>query len=85
MIDRSHDLPLMRQAEVLGLSQSSLCYQPRPVSATDLAIIHAQATVIGTRKATRLQPSGHDQDLSSGRSEPATAAGTAYVRPASWE
>ena len=32
MIDRSHDLPLTRQAEVLGLSRSSLYYQPRPVS-----------------------------------------------------
>ena len=39
MIDRSHDLPLTRQAEVLGLSRSSLYYQPRPVSPADLAIM----------------------------------------------
>ncbi len=39
MIDREHDLPLMRQAEVLRLSRSSLYYQPRPVSAADLAIM----------------------------------------------
>lgn len=39
MIDRSHDLPLKRQAEVLGLSRGSLYYQPRPVSAADLAIM----------------------------------------------
>lgn len=39
MIDRSHDLPLTRQAEVLGLSRSSLYYQPRPVSPVDLAIM----------------------------------------------
>jgi putative transposase len=39
MIDRSHDLPLMRQAQVLKLSRSSLYYQPRPVSAEDLAIM----------------------------------------------
>jgi len=39
MIDRSHDLPLTRQAEVLGLSLSSLYYQPRPVSPADLAIM----------------------------------------------
>lgn len=39
MIDRDHDLPLKRQAEVLGVSRSSLYYQPRPVSAEDLAIM----------------------------------------------
>jgi putative transposase len=39
MIDRTHDLPLTRQAEVLGVSRSSLYYRPRPVSAADLAIM----------------------------------------------
>jgi putative transposase len=39
MIDRSHDVPLKRQAEVLGLSRGSLYYQPHPVSAADLAIM----------------------------------------------
>ena len=39
MIDRSHDLPLMRQAEILRLSRGSLYYRPRPVSAADLAIM----------------------------------------------
>jgi len=39
MIDRDHDLPLIRQAEVLRLSRSSLYYQPQPVSAEDLAIM----------------------------------------------
>ena len=39
MIDRSHALPLTRQAEVLKLSRSSLYYRPRPVSAADLAIM----------------------------------------------
>ena len=29
MIDRSHALPLTRQAEVLGISRGSLYYQPR--------------------------------------------------------
>ena len=37
MIDRSHGLPLLRQAEVLQLSRSSLYYDPRPVPAADLA------------------------------------------------
>jgi putative transposase len=39
MIDRSHALPLTRQAQVLKLSRSSLYYQPRPVSPADLAIM----------------------------------------------
>jgi hypothetical protein len=39
MIDRSHPLPLTRQAQVLKLSRSSLYYQPRPVTAEDLAIM----------------------------------------------
>jgi putative transposase len=39
MIDRTHDLPLTRQAQVLKLSRSSVYYQPRPVSAADLAIM----------------------------------------------
>jgi len=39
MIDRSHELPLKRQAEVLNLSRSSLYYRPRPVSAGDLAVM----------------------------------------------
>ena len=39
MIDREHELPLTRQAELLKLSRSSLYYQPRPVSPADLAIM----------------------------------------------
>jgi putative transposase len=39
MIDRGHNLPLTRQAEVLGLSRGSLYYEPRPVAAADLAIM----------------------------------------------
>jgi putative transposase len=39
MIDRSHALPLIRQAEELGISRGSLYYQPHPASAADLAIM----------------------------------------------
>jgi putative transposase len=39
MIDRSHKLPLGQQAKALGLSRSSLYYEPRPVSPADLAIM----------------------------------------------
>ena len=40
MIDRGHELPLGRQAELLRLSRSTLYYEPRPVPADELAIMH---------------------------------------------
>ena len=39
MIDRGHDLPLVRQADLLRLSRSTLYYEPSPVPATELAIM----------------------------------------------
>jgi putative transposase len=39
MIDRSHDLPLARQAEALGISRGSIYYQPQPVSVADLTVM----------------------------------------------
>jgi putative transposase len=39
MIDRAHDLPIGKQAEVLNISRGSVYYLPRPVSAADLAIM----------------------------------------------
>ena len=39
MIDRSHELPVTRQAELLKLSRSSVYYEPVEVSPADLAIM----------------------------------------------
>jgi putative transposase len=39
MIDRSHDLPITRQAQVLKISRSGVYYLPRAISAADLAIM----------------------------------------------
>jgi putative transposase len=39
MIDREHDLPLTRQAALLGISRTSLYYSACPVSAEELAIM----------------------------------------------
>jgi putative transposase len=39
MIDREHALPRSRQAELLGLSRSSLYYQPVPISAANLELM----------------------------------------------
>ena len=39
MIDRSHALPVAKQAAVLDISRGSVYYLPRPVSASDLALM----------------------------------------------
>ena len=39
MIDRQHDLPITKQAEVLRISRGSVYFLPRPVPAADLAIM----------------------------------------------
>src|SRR3989475_5225003 len=39
MIDRSHDLPITKQAKALNISRGSVYYLPRPVSEANLAIM----------------------------------------------
>jgi putative transposase len=39
MIDRTHDLSIVRQAKALGLSRSTVYYKPRQVSAEDLKLM----------------------------------------------
>ena len=39
MIDRSYTLPIVRQAQQLGISRGSVYYLPRAVSAADLAVM----------------------------------------------
>ena len=39
MIDRDHELSLVRQAQALNISRGSVYYKPRPVSPEDLAIM----------------------------------------------
>lgn len=39
MIDCARDLPLNRQAKVLGISRGSVYYLPRAVPAVDLALM----------------------------------------------
>jgi len=40
MIDRTHALPITKQAEALGISRGVVYYVPRPMSAFDLALMH---------------------------------------------
>ena len=39
MIDRSHDLPITKQAKVLNVSRGSVYYLPRAPSTADLALM----------------------------------------------
>jgi putative transposase len=39
MIDREHDLPLKRQADLVGISRGAVYYQPEPISDADLALM----------------------------------------------
>jgi len=39
MIDRTHDLPLVRQCQLLELARSTAYYRPQPTSVSDLALM----------------------------------------------
>ena len=60
MIDRQHQLPITRQAELLGMSRSSVYYLPRPVRAADLALmrcideLHLEHPFMGARMLRRM-------------------------------
>jgi len=55
MIDRSHALPLTKQAKALEIARGSVYYRPRPVPAADLAImrrmdeLHLELPFAGSR------------------------------------
>jgi len=60
MIDRTHALPLARQAAALGISRGAVYYQPRPVSPFDLAVmrridaVHLEMPWFGARGLRRV-------------------------------
>jgi putative transposase len=45
MIDRTHALPIVRQAKALNISRGSVYYKPRPVSAEDLEVDPIRGTI----------------------------------------
>jgi putative transposase len=59
MLDRNHDLPLSRQAELLGISRGAVYYVPKPISEADLRLIqridelHLQHPFMGARMLRR--------------------------------
>jgi len=60
MIDRTHPLPITRQAAALGISRGSVYYIPRPVADADLALmrqldaLHLDFPYAGARLLRRL-------------------------------
>ena len=60
MIDRTHDLPVARQAAALGISRGAVYYQPVPVSDADLALmrrideVHLEMPWFGARGLRRV-------------------------------
>ncbi|MFV0284618.1 MAG: IS3 family transposase [Castellaniella sp.] len=60
MIDRTHALPVSRQAKLVGIARSSVYYQARPVSPEDLALmrrideLHLEFLFAGARMLARL-------------------------------
>ena len=66
MIDREAQLPIKRQAQLLGISRGAVYYHPEPVSQADLALmrrideLHLEHPFAGSRidrKSTRLNSS----------------------------
>ena len=59
MIDRDHDLPITRQAQLLGMSRGAVYYLPRPTSAADLELmrrideLHLEYPFMGARMLRR--------------------------------
>ncbi len=70
MIDRTHDLSVKRQAELMGISRGTVYYLPRPVSEADLALmrrldeLHLEHPFMGARM---LRDQLHREGIKAGR------------------
>lgn len=70
MIERDHDLPITRQAQLLQVSRGAVYYLPRPVSAADLALmrridqLHLEHPFMGARM---LRNQLHREGIQAGR------------------
>ena len=81
MIDRGHDLPISKQAEVLRISRGSVYYLPRPVPEADLAImrqldrLHLEFPFAGSRMLRGLAGGRGVQDRAPSRQDVDAADG----------
>jgi putative transposase len=84
MIDRNHELPITRQAELLEVSRASVYYLPRPVSEADLALmrridaLHLEHPFMGARM---LRDSLRREGFQVGRKHVATLMARMGVEP----
>jgi putative transposase len=84
MIDRTHELPITRQAELLEVSRASVYYLPRPVSESDLALMrridamHLEYPFMGARM---LRDSLRREGFAVGRKHVATLMARMGVEP----
>ena len=83
MIDKTHPLPVTRQARLLGLSRSSVYYQPVAPSEADLALmatmdaVHLSFPFYGIR---RIRNELRDRDFQAGRQHVATLMRTMGIQ-----
>jgi len=49
MIDRTHALPVSRQAKLVGIARSSVYYQARPVNDRDLMLMRRIDVNVGLK------------------------------------
>ena len=84
MIDRDHELPITRQAELLEVSRASVYYLPRPTSEADLALmrridaLHLEHPFMGARM---LRDSLRREGFQVGRKHVATLMARMGVEP----
>jgi len=84
MIDRNHELPIARQAELLGISRASVYYLPRPLPQADLALmrridaLHLEHPFMGARM---LRDSLRREGFEVGRKHVATLMARMGVEP----
>ena len=84
MIDRTHELPITRQAELLEVSRASVYYLPRPVSEADLELmrridaLHLEHPFMGARM---LRDSLRREGFAVGRKHVATLMARMGVEP----
>ena len=84
MIDRDHELPITRQAELLEVSRASVYYLPRPTSEADLALmrridaLHLEHPFMGARM---LRDSLRREGFQVGREHVATLMARMGVEP----
>jgi putative transposase len=84
MIDRNHELPITRQAELLEVSRASVYYLPRPVSEADLELmrridaLHLEHPFMGARM---LRDSLRREGFAVGRKHVATLMARMGVEP----